>query len=51
MTRAGEESFSPARHTAHVAAILVLLVLVASGCTRPLLERAIAARGGSLESL
>ena len=51
MTRASEESFSPARNTPRAGAILVLLVLVASGCARPLLERAIVARGGTLQSL
>lgn len=50
MTRASEESFSRPR-SLRVAARLVLLALAVSGCARPLLERAIAARGGSLQSL
>lgn len=51
MTREGEESFSRVRTTAPAAAMIALLLLAASGCARPLLERAIAARGGTLESL
>src|SRR4051795_1179737 len=49
MTRTREGSSRRPRCAAYLAAGAVLLLC--SGCTRPLLERAIAARGGPLTSL
>mgnify|MGYP001349783479 CR=1 FL=1 len=49
MTRPREESFSSRRWRSRLA--WLLLAVVASGCSRSLLERAIDARGGVLQSL
>lgn len=49
MTRPREESFRCG--AAAVACAAIVLVTVVSGCARPLLERAIAARGGELQSV
>lgn len=49
MTQPAVESFS--RSAARWTAVLLIVTVTCAGCTRPLLERAIAARGGPLETL
>lgn len=50
MTQPREESFSGGLSCGAIL-VIVLLALWTGGCARPLLERAIAARGGALQSL
>ena len=51
MTPRGEESVAATGVRRAMALAVLTWVLLSSGCTRPLLERAIAARGGAIHSI